>query len=416
MKRTATLIFLLTAIFLKAQDIDYLPLRIEYTRLPLNPLKAGVKNYQVIIIADYLQKIETQKADHMARSAKAESDYQAALKEYDETLKKVSAQHETDLNVWFRLTPQQQAVMPRPVMPVIPMPVKATVVEIVPEKTFNTDLLASTAVKLEGFNRLPENPAIIQVNLSGFENEEPKMITRTEKQKNAAGQSVDATVYVYQVNYRHIFKVKILQPDGKYIMDELYAPSAQMSTHTTKSFLTQSELQTYWTTNKNTELATLQEKAVNDNFKSLNDHLNNNHGFVKLARSVSVAYVDEKTAYDDLKEAMAFAKTGYGLIGDKNSFAAGETELRKAIAKWEAALAESNIKNKKARIDEDVTEAILMNLAEAHVWLNDFAKAQDYISRLAGFKLSMKEKGMVRNSESFMLDQKKRSENNTGKG
>lgn len=415
MKKLIFPFLLLTGLHLPAQDIDYITVRAEYTRLPLAPLKAPAKNYQVIILADYLQKIETQKAEHQARSAKAESDYQAALKQYEETLKKATAQHETELNVWFRLTPPQQAVMPKPVMPVIPLPVKENVAEFVPEKTFNTDLLASTAIKLEGFNRLPENPVIVQVNLSGFESEEPKISSKTEKKKNAAGESVDVSQYYYQMNYRHVFKVKILQPDGKYIMDEMYSPTTQMSSYSSKSFPTQAELQTYWSTNKNTEMAALQEKVVNDNFRTLNEHLNNNYGYVKSARGVSIAYVDEKSGYDDLKEAMAFAKNGYGLIADKNSFATAETELRKAIGKWETALAESNVKNKKARIDEDVTEALLMNLSEVYIWINDFSKSQEYISRLAGFKLSMKEKGLVRSSESFMTDQKKRFESNAGK-
>jgi hypothetical protein len=415
MKKSVFILCTLLSFAAIAQDIDYVPVRVEYTRLPLAPLNAPQKNYQVIMIADYLQKIETQKADNQARALQAENDYQAALKQYDEAVKKAQVQHDTELNVWFRLTPQQQAVMPKPVMPVIAPPVKATVIETVPEKVFNTDLLSSTAIKLEGFNRLPQSPVIIQINLSGFENEEPKMITKTEKQKNAAGQQVDVTMYANQFNYRHILKVKILQPDGKYIMDELYAPSTQMSSYTSKSFATPAELQTYWNTNKNTEMASLQEKVVNNNLASFNELINNSYGYVKQVRNVNVAYVDEKTGYDDLKDALASAKSGYGLIGSQNSFTQGEAELRKAISKWEAALTESNIKNKKARIDEDVTEALLMNLSEVYIWINDFSKAQEYISKISGFKISMKEKGIVRNSESFMLDQKKRFENNSGK-
>lgn len=415
LKKTSFILFLFLTAALKAQDIDYVNVKVDYTRLPLHPMNAPAKNYQVIIIADYLQKIETGKAENQALKSKAENDYLAAMKEHDEKVQKASAQHETELNVWFRLTPQQQAVMPKPVMPVIQAPVKMVVPDYVPEKVFNTDLLSSTAVKLEGYNRLPQSPVIIQINLSGFESEEPKMITKTEKQKNAAGQMADVSVVAYQFNYRHIFKVKILQPDGKYITDELFAPSTQMNSYTTKTFATAEELQAFWNTNKNSELAKVQEKVVTDNFNLFNEFINNEYGFVKQSRYIPVAFVDEKTGYDDLKEALAFAKTGYGLIGDKNSYTQGEAELRKAISKWEAALKESNVKNKKARIDEDVTEALLMNLSEVYIWINDFTKSQEYISKISGFKISMKEKGIIRGSEIFMLDQKKRMENNNGK-
>ncbi|MDQ3047100.1 MAG: hypothetical protein M3R27_06090 [Bacteroidota bacterium] len=408
------LVVLIPASSMYAQDIDYAPVRVEYTRLPLTPLPKTVKNYQVLILADYLPKIQKQKADFQAQSAKGDSDFLAAMKQYEETNKQLSAAHEIALNVWFRLTPQQQAVTPKPVLTVLPVPVKPIMEEPVYERTFNTELLATTNIKLEGFQRLPENAVIFQVNLSGYESDEPKIGTQKKSQKGADGKSIEVDVFVYKFNYRHLFKVKIIQPDGKYLMDEVYGPTTDYVAYTSKDFPTQAELETWWKLNKGMEAGRIQETIVNNQLKLFNNYINNQYGYVNASRNVTLAFVDEKTLYDDIKEGMNHAKNGYAVIGKQITYAQGEDYLKKAIDKWETALKESNPKNKKARIDEDVTEMLLMNIAEAYVWLNEFTRAQENITRAQAFKMSSKERALVAGIKSFLTDQNARFTANQG--
>ncbi|CAN5467487.1 hypothetical protein BH10BAC1_BH10BAC1_00920 [soil metagenome] len=391
-----------------SQNIDYAKVNVEYTRLPLKPVNKDIKNYQTLILADYLGKIELQKADYQIASAKAESDYQLALKQYWSKRNQDSLIYENSLNVWFRLTPQQQAVTPRPEMPASTVPMKAIATEPVLEKTFNTELLASTNIKLEGFSKLPEKALIIQMNLSGFEKDEAKSTTQKKQVKGADGKTVDVTVFVYQFNYRHIIKLKIIQPDGKFLSDEAYGPSLAFSTYTSKDFPTQAELDTYWKTVQTSEITNTQEKIVLDNLKSINEMLNNNYGYVTQTRMVVIAWVNEKKLYNDFKDALSDAKNGYAVIAKKEANAQGEEYLRKAITTWETALKESNPSNKKARVDEDVTECLLMDLSEAYIWLNDFIKAQEYLTKLEAFKLSYKEKGYKHSTMAFLADQSNR--------
>ena len=60
--------------------------------------------------------------------------------------------YENSLNVWFRLTPAQQAVTPRPTFQATVPPVKTSATEPVLEKTFNTELLASTYIGTIGLD------------------------------------------------------------------------------------------------------------------------------------------------------------------------------------------------------------------------------------------------------------------------
>ncbi|MFL5764986.1 MAG: hypothetical protein ACJ77K_13665 [Bacteroidia bacterium] len=415
MKKISTLLLLLLLTFAaSAQNIDYANTKVDYTRLPLTPLNKSIKNYQVLVIADYLRKVEQQKADYAAKGAKAESDYQLAMKQYWEKRKTDSIAYENSLNVWFRLTPQQQAVTPRPQMPQTPPPVKNTEGEPVYEKTFNTELLGTTYIKLEGFARLPEKALIIQLNLTGYEAEEAKPSTQKKQIKRADGKTVDSTVYVYSFNYRHIIKTKLIQPDGKFLVDEAFGPSLNFSNYTSKYFFTAADADNFWKTSKASEIGAIQDKIVEDNLKLINDQLNSNYGYVPASRNVMIAWVNEKKNYDDFKDALNNAKNGYALIGKKETAAQGEDYLRKAIANWEKALTESNPKNRKARVDEDVTESLLMNLSEVYVWLNDFTKAQEYLTRLDGFKLSHKENGIKNSTKAFLAEQSPRVTANKG--
>ncbi|HLC83767.1 MAG TPA: hypothetical protein VJI69_08045 [Bacteroidia bacterium] len=404
-KKITLAFFLLLNVSAFTQNIDYANIKVDYTRLPLKPVSKDVVNYQPLIIADYLAKIEQQKVENQNAAAKAEADYQQALKQYWTKRNQDSLLYENSLNVWFRLTPQQQAVTPRPQMPASTVPVKAITNEAVLEKTFNTDLLASTYIKLEGFTKLPEKALIIQMNLSGFEKDEAKSATQKKQIKRGDGKTVDSTVFVYQFNYRHIIKLKIIQPDGKFLMDEAYGPSLGFTTYTSKFFANQIDLDNYWKSAQANEITNTQEKIVIDNLKSINEMINNNYGYVQQARGVVVGYVNEKKMYDDFKDALNNAKNAYAIIGKKETSGQGKDYLQKAVATWETAMKESNPSNKKARIDEDVTECLLMDLSEAYIWLEDFTKAQEYLTKLDGFKLSMKEKNIKAGTKAFLADQ-----------
>ena len=124
-KKIILTLLLFTSLFSVAQNIDYANIKVDYIRLPLKPVSKDVVNYQPLIIADYLAKVEQQKAEHQNSIAQAEAEYQQALKQYWVKRNQDSLSYENSLNVWFRLTPQQQAVTPRPQMAASTVPAKA---------------------------------------------------------------------------------------------------------------------------------------------------------------------------------------------------------------------------------------------------------------------------------------------------
>ena len=161
-------------------------------------------------------------------------------------------------------------------------------------------------------------------------------------------------------------------------------------------------------------MASVQEKAVNDGLHSINEMLNNNYGYVPASITVAIAWVNEKKNYDDLKDALNNAKNGYAAIGKKETNAQGEEYLRKAVTTWENALKESDPKSRKARVNQEVTETVLIDLSQAYIWLNDFTKAQEYLTKLDNFNIHLRKKNIRNDIKNFLSDQGPRVTANKG--
>ncbi|MCC7303608.1 MAG: hypothetical protein IT233_13285 [Bacteroidia bacterium] len=408
---TIILALLLSCTFALAQNIDYAGVSVQYTKLPLKPLDKTVKNYQAQVSMEYLQTIELKKLEYKKKLAQADSVYAFQQKQYDEQLKTAALKFQMEMTAWNKLTPQQQAVTPKPQMPLIEQPVKQVPMEEKYEKTYNTELLASTHLNLEGFNRLPDNSVKIWVGLMGFENEEPRLSTRTEQQKKD-NQTISITKYFYTFNYRHQMKLKVSLPNGSVVKEELFAPTLVYRPYNTQEFNSQQEAEAWWILNKDAEIQRSQERIVNENLKQINDQLNDDHGYRKTSRGFSVIWVNEKKNYQDFRDALTYAKNAYAIIGNPGSFQNATEELLKAIELWEKALTESNTSSRKARVNEAVTELLLLNLAEAYAWLNNFDKAQQYHSQVMTYKLNAKKKSAAASVSAFIGEQRKRAEAN----
>jgi hypothetical protein len=92
---------------------------------------------------------------------------------------------------------------------------------------------------------------------------------------------------------------------------------------------------------------------------------------------------------------------GYGKLAEEGSNAKAFEYIKKGIDGWEAALKESEPKNKKARVNDKVTAVTRLNLAEAYIWINDYSNAELQLDKtrfldLNKFtRLAAKQKGLV---------------------
>ncbi len=85
--------------------------------------------------------------------------------------------------------------------------------------------------------------------------------------------------------------------------------------------------------------------------------------------------------------------------------------IKKALNLWEGALKESDLTNKKARVNDKVTAATRYNCALFYCWVNDHNKANYHLMKLKLLDMS-KYKRQVKDLKAFIVDHKARYEAN----
>ena len=85
-----------------------------------------------------------------------------------------------------------------------------------------------------------------------------------------------------------------------------------------------------------------------------------------------------------------------------------KSKLLKSLEKWENAMKESTPKEKKSRVDNDVTFATIWNMAEAYMWINEYAKAKAILVKTAVLDLNNREERKLEALKTFIDDQRTR--------
>jgi len=103
---------------------------------------------------------------------------------------------------------------------------------------------------------------------------------------------------------------------------------------------------------------------------------------------------------------------GFLMLGEDLLIEEGKKKIKDALVKFETILKESNVTDKKARINEDVTIAIYLNLLEANLWLNDFIACQKIILKLKTSNTSNRDERRMNRIKELIDDQKIRYDAN----
>jgi hypothetical protein len=254
--------------------------------------------------------------------------------------------------------------------------------------------------------RVPGNALKITATLYGYEGVGPELKSAESSIYNSTTKATTkVTKYWYQTTYKHPIGLRVESPTGEVLMDETFAAFNESTVVKT------AEAEKVPPMDPKTYVDGLQNKVVETNMKVINEYINANYGFSKLKRTTKINRVESKQLnYDDYQKAFEAAAAGYNLLA--NGVDAAKPKIDEAIAIWEAAMKESNIADKKARINTDVTIATLFNLAEGYIWINDYKSAEARLNKITGLKPSKKEEKLVEAYLDFLKDQKVRFEAN----
>ena len=151
----------------------------------------------------------------------------------------------------------------------------------------------------------------------------------------------------------------------------------------------------------------MEDKCLQENLKVMNHMVNDRIGFERTEETFELNFVKSKNeSHNDLLDAFNAANLGFKMLGTNE--AQGAMKLNEAIGIWNKALEESDIENKKARIDKDVTVAIYFNLLEAYFALRNTTAADEILKTMGRMDISNRDKKQREAYEQAYIDLKLR--------
>lgn len=388
---------------LSAQKIEETVLKYEYIQKPLNPL-TDLSTYSFTVLTPYPENndevIARAEKEHQEKVTNHPAEIEAAKKMHEEKLAnyddEVALAHENfklETEAYDKLNTLEKLALeegrPKLRMPSKPGMFRAPAEPVYREPNtsriiiFKPGILADTYLKLEGFEKGTTNALTGTIDMEAFDAGQPERKETTKRVYNSTTKKyVNQKIYTYETAVRRPTRLTLIY-NGQTIYNDIFEGTGEYSTHKTKA---------------TPDMFQLEKDNVSDILTKINTFINKQHGFVKVPSTLTIRSPKNKGDYDDLEKAEKLAKRGFNPMGSSD----GKSELTEAIQIWNDVLFESDVNNKKARVNNKITQSIYQNLIEASIFKEDFVKAQDILIILGEMDLKKSENNWVEARTEFI--------------
>lgn len=329
MKKVTLVIMTLVTLSAFAQKTDKVKIKYEFDMYPMTTISKD-KVADVIVTLDYNQKVETMKADLVAKQELAKQQKE----EYD---KKKFGQKYLEKNILGETKPTG-VYNGNQYIPTL----------------FNTTEIEGM-ISIPSFTQKDGATCIVNAQFSEF------MPT-----VNANGVTVSYTPLKVKLSVTNDKGVSVFQGD--------------LPNNSTPITFTATGNQNLGA-NYNSTMQSLETNAKNLAVTNLNNYLKTNYGFNVVKDDCPFFDVkDKKFQYPDYHEAIQKLEVAFMSVNVPERQEKFTTTLKECVAIWETNMKELNKTDKAAKINKDVAAATTINLALAYTWLKDFNKAYDYLA------------------------------------
>lgn len=376
----------LACLTMNAQNVQRETMSVEYISRPSEPLPAGVTTYNVEVNQTYRDQFE-------AELEQWEIDTQLAQETYDAEMEAYNAKG-TGAKILERALLDEKK--PQLVLPRKP---------VATERLFEPGIISSK-IDMQGMTRT-EGGATVTIEIQFFEASAPEDAQQEIKDKEGNV----SYKYYRTMKYRQPLRYTVQLPDGSVIVDEVLTSSEDFTTHTSNKYTTKSALNKAW--NQASVNNRLSQTSVEAGMLVINNILNDRFCFAKKTRPMTIyhAKTKKKVDYTDLNNAaldMEMAMEKY--LNNNDEAVAG---IQACVKVWEAALAEADFDNKKARINRKMAGLLYLNLINAHIWLEDYDRVDVLFDEMRRVDTKKSAEGTADGLDSFSEDQRRRKEINS---
>ena len=380
----------LTAQNIKSEDITY-----NFIKLPLKPVSPKVENYNSSITATYEAENNKLLALFEADKARAEADYQREMSEYPAKIKAADDKYEREMKAWDEKSTALKIVEKqllnennRPVKDYVGAPYRKTISPPVLKTSYDYPSLAATYLKIDGYKKADMNALTYQVTLQGFEHSQPMIKSEIKKEVsrvNNVSTTYDVTYYYIEYNFRHPMSVRVANTNNQDVIFLAPTEFTEFKTYKSPSQKTSPSADFTFLLKKS------EESILKENLSFINHLVNDQIGYEITPRNTSLDYVKSKNdAHADIME--AYNNQMIGLKSLLTNEPLATQKLNEAVDAYKNILMESDLFDKKARIDKDVTISIYFNLLEAYFAQRKTLEAETVLAALTQIDLSNREK------------------------
>ncbi len=400
--------------FCQAQKLKSEPISYSYNRLPSLPIK-GVNNYHIDIEAAYEAKNQQALKEYDQQKIDAEAKYRKDLADYGIMVKAANDRYDKEIAEYNKKSLGTKIVEKglldnkKPVKEVVDKPELTAATPPKLQSTYDYKLLADTYIQLEGYQKSSTDALKVVVLLYGFDHTQPRTVDETQDNVKLGGSGGSGTYksinYHTEFSYRHPMALKVYAPGGKELMSltppELNSYKIYKSSATSQPAKINSELL----------IKTTEEKVLQDNLRFINGLLNDRFGFSTVKRTATLYFIkDGSNEYEDLT--MAFNESSSGLLLLQQDVNTAKIRLQKACDLWNNALKESNMSNKKSRINRNITLGIYFNLLETYYALANVSEGQNILDKINGISMSNSDRRVKLDFDLIFAELKNRQQNN----
>lgn len=363
-----------------AQNIDDTFVTFNYTQLPLTSVEEGLRSYRFEIVTDVEGANMDSTSTYQIRIDNAVSIYQ---KRMDTWLSKMSLlqQQENSSGV-----SQSMNYPAKPSLDLVLKPVQHTV---------STNATAA-GIKISEFSE-GENGLLVKYTLLPVKN------IRFSYAKKGTGAS---TKYDYKCSYTLQAKMEVIDPNNTVLFEKIVGGTQIKGLGKYKSTY---DFAKWYMNNRGSFYSQIESEGRKAAISGSAGALDSQFGYINKSRKAEMYSVKKYKDYDYTDVILAYDQTTEALlkVGDSRDRSEAMDALGNARDMWLKILEESNLQNKKERINNKISAMIWCNLAEVAVWMADFNEADNQVSKTMNSGV-IKAKSHIKGEKSFYADQKNR--------
>ena len=353
-----------------SQNIKDNKISINYIQLPKQKVDESISTFFTIYKDSYLDKNNQQLSIYQFKVDSAEAEQQIKIKTWKTLKNTIKRNYLDSLSVW-KQNIAKGINKAKPTEPNYPeYPESYFLFPPVLSKSLS-ELMSNKSIKIAGFSE--ENSGVrIEIDNLGLE-----VISIKGKYANQ-GKS-----YVVTARYKMPIVIKTFI-SGDLLHQKQY--HNKIANHVVFKGKTEYDYE-IWKMNvgeSNKDIwINLQRKLWNTAINNISSVLDSEIGYPKKRENTEI-YIVKKFQdynYEKLLSAYNYAESGYGQVGLDRNKSRAKTQLIKAINIWEQEMKESDLANKKSRINSKISGLISANLADAYFWTEDFEKSNFYINK-----------------------------------